>query len=173
MENLDKWIQDLSPEVLPHDKETSAPHVVSFVLKLLETQPSLFVFRDLSKWPEPRKSWQTYGETPIGKKLTVSISSLILEMEIEIRVSDGDLRPGEPMYNGEFGYRASVFAGEAAGSYEKSIGFGTSNPSFVFDNHDTKVVISDNWTETITNPEEIIRLLSDAKFSPSQQAAKS
>ncbi len=173
MESLNDWIQRSGAEVLIDSKEISAPHVVGFVLRLLKTQPNFFVYRDLSDWPQPRKSWNTFGQTMTGKKLTVSISSEIRSNHIEILVRDGDLRPGAPTHDGEFGYRVDILAGEATESYKKTVGFVTSSPSFVFDNLDTEVIISDNWSETITGAEEIMRLLSNATFSTSRQITKS
>ena len=172
MESLNDWIQNPSSEVIVNSEDTSAPHVVSFILGLLKSNPSLFVFGDLSNRPSPGKNWHTFGETDTGKRLTVSISSDIANAEIQIRVRDGNLQPGKPMFSGEFGYRVNIFARRAAESYKKSVGFETSNPSFVFKDLDMEVIISDNWAETITEPEEIIRLLSDARFSTSRPTTK-
>ena len=169
MESLIDLINSSSPEVLADSEETSAPHVVGFVLRLLKTKPELFVYRDQPSGPQPSKSWHTFCETNTGKKLTLSISSEIKSDHIAIRVSDGDLRPGEPIFNGEFGYRVDILAGKETGSYKKTVGFVTSNPSFVFNNLDREVVISDNWSETITEAGEIMRLLSNATFSTSRQ----
>jgi hypothetical protein len=111
----------------------------------------------------PWQSREIGVSLPDGRKVRVKAFKFLKEDDISITVSNNELPPGRPMYHMRPSYRVDIIGGEAAKSYAGTIGFSTGHPAV----DQRGNVISDNWTETENDPEEIISILKNGKpFRP-------
>lgn len=146
-------------------KKTGAHGVLGAILGLFKSNPDKVTEDDGVVVGGPYQSREVGVKLPNGKKLCVRQFSWRDKQDTSFTVSDHNLPPGTPMHKSRPSYRVDIKGGEAASSYEDSIGFATSDPALVFTDADGhKVIISDNWAETESDPDEVRQLLKQGKL---------
>lgn len=136
--------------------------VVKEVANLIRNNVNSVLLTDLSDYPLPRIELTIHAKSGF-KNLGIRVMRELNEENMEVLIYDSNLKPFTPPDN-SFCNRVNVFGGETANSYSTSVGYSFAEAIFEkMESDGSKLIISDNWTETTLTAQETLNLLGNAR----------